>query len=495
MIGAGMGGLTCAALLAKRGHRVALFEQHDRSGGYCSSFTRDGYTFDVGVDSVAGLGPSGRIGRILGLAGLPDSVERLRLPAIRGNVFPGESFVVPNSAVDHRERLAARFPTEADGLRRLFDDMAEIARGAATVAPESLWDGTPVVGRFPALDRWRQATFLDLLAAHLRDPVLWAWLSERTPYVALPPSRVSAVTMCVLLMSYFQGGAWRVRGGYQRLSDALVATARAAGAGVRLETSVEEILVEDGAVAGVRTSDGETWRSRAIVSNGDLAGTLSGLLPAGFAPAAAGVATEGRPSLSLFLLYIGAAVDLSGFRLPSSLGIFPSTDLEAAFHVQESATGAAEGTGFGLEIPTLLDPSVAPPGRHVLIVHYPAPYGTAATPSERDGLVGRILDRIEATVVPGLREGIEVLLTASPRTLERFTRNRRGSPYGFEQSPERYRVVRDLAANLPPGFHVAGHWSDFGGGVASAVASGYVRANVLSGAPVGRRVPGPAAVL
>ena len=82
IIGGGMAGLTCAALLAKRGQKVALFEQHYLPGGYCTSFKRGKYTFDVGVDSVCGLGPQGRAGRILALAGIGDQLPLVHLPDV-----------------------------------------------------------------------------------------------------------------------------------------------------------------------------------------------------------------------------------------------------------------------------------------------------------------------------------------------------------------------------------------------------------------------------
>lgn len=495
VIGAGMAGLTAAALLAKRGRRVALFEQHDRAGGYCSSFARDGYVFDVGVDSVCGLGPKGRTGRILELAGVGEDLPRVRLPDVRGNVFPGERFVVPDSMDRHREQLRRRFRADAEGIDRLFAAMTAIADAAALVPPDRLWDGHPALQRHPELDRWRRATFLDLVRHHVRDPVAWAWLCERVPYVALPPSQVSAVTMSVLVASYFRGGAWRVRGGFQRLADALVGSIRESGGAVALGCPVTEILMERGGAAGVRTGDGRAWPAAAVIHGGDLTTAVTRLLPPEVAAPMRRRVEHADPSLSLFLCYIGAALDLTDFRLPSSLGVFPSTDVELAYHVHESATGASPGTGFGVEIPTLHDPSLAPPGRHVVIVHYPTRHDAVATPAGADALVANILDRLEATLLPRLRDRIEVLCTATPRTLERYTWNRAGSPYGFAQTPERYRLLRDLSALAVPGLSLAGHWTDYGGGVPCAVASGYVKANLLSGAPIGRAVPAAAAVV
>ena len=74
VVGAGIGGLTAAALLAKRGLKVLVVEAHDRVGGYCSSWTRtvrgrDGamgrFTFDAGVQDISGLGPKGAVLRLL----------------------------------------------------------------------------------------------------------------------------------------------------------------------------------------------------------------------------------------------------------------------------------------------------------------------------------------------------------------------------------------------------------------------------------------------
>ncbi len=490
-----MAGLTCAALLAKRGMRVALFEQHDVPGGYCSSFESQGYTFDVGVDSICGLGPQGRAGRIMGLAGIGDHLPRVHLPDVRGNVFPDESFVVPESVDRHVAQLQRRFPTEAPGIKALFDVMEAVARSASITPPDRLWDGMPNFDRHPELQRWRRATFLELIQEYVDDPIAWAWLSERVPYVALPPSQVSAVTMCVMVMSYFRGGAWRVRGGIQQLPNLLVEAIRANGGTVELSCPITEILVENGAAAGVRTEDGRAFPSRDVVCASDLTAALSRMLPADLAGPSLAKVQAADPSLSLLLLYIGTSIDLSKFELPSSIGVFPSTDVETAFEAQQAATGADEGTGFGVEIPTLLDPSVAPPNRHTVIVHYPTRFDSAATPESRDAIVESVLDRLEATILPGLRSTIEVQISATPRTLERYTWNRGGAPYGFAQSPERYRLLRDLARTPIPGFHVAGHWTDYGGGVPCAIASGYVKANLLSGAPQGRVVPGRAAVV
>jgi len=75
VIGAGIGGLTCGAFLAKEGLSVLVPEQHSRPGGYCTSFLRKGFTFDVGFDFFRGAERGGMFYNILEELGLKDEIQ------------------------------------------------------------------------------------------------------------------------------------------------------------------------------------------------------------------------------------------------------------------------------------------------------------------------------------------------------------------------------------------------------------------------------------
>ena len=115
--GAGIGGLTCAALLARAGLRVLLVEQHYMVGGYCSTFRRSGFTFDAATHFYPLLGNpdtiSGRLLQDLGIATRwvkMDPVDHFHLP-------DGATFDVPADFATYRARLGAMFPAEAAALR------------------------------------------------------------------------------------------------------------------------------------------------------------------------------------------------------------------------------------------------------------------------------------------------------------------------------------------------------------------------------------------
>jgi all-trans-retinol 13,14-reductase len=79
VIGAGIGGLTCAAFLAKEGLSVLVAEQHSKPGGYCTSFKRKGFTFDVGIDFIMGVESDGVLSRILEELGIKSKIEFIEL--------------------------------------------------------------------------------------------------------------------------------------------------------------------------------------------------------------------------------------------------------------------------------------------------------------------------------------------------------------------------------------------------------------------------------
>ncbi len=80
IVGAGVGGLSCGALLAKRGLKVLVVEQHYLAGGYCTSFPRKGHsTFDAGVHDISGLGPKGPVRFLLRELGIEKTLEFKRM--------------------------------------------------------------------------------------------------------------------------------------------------------------------------------------------------------------------------------------------------------------------------------------------------------------------------------------------------------------------------------------------------------------------------------
>nr|MQY69264.1 FAD-dependent oxidoreductase [Bacillota bacterium] len=114
IIGAGVGGLTCASLLAKAGLRVLVVEQSSRPGGYVGSFTRKGFTFDCAAHFVTGCHENGTIGKLLRELGIEKELEFIKVEAPVRFIFPDFEFSFSLNNLDDGERIIKeRFPKEA----------------------------------------------------------------------------------------------------------------------------------------------------------------------------------------------------------------------------------------------------------------------------------------------------------------------------------------------------------------------------------------------
>jgi phytoene dehydrogenase-like protein len=481
VVGAGVGGLACAARLALRGQHVLVLDQHFLPGGYCTSFHRQGYTFDACIDTLGGAAPGSQFRRILEACEVLPRVKLRALDPIRENVFgdPGAggfSVKVPASMDAYEALLAGRYPRQQPGLHELFATLRELLQGQLMVPVETIWEGGGFERVFPALARWRRATWRDLMVAHLDDEELMSVLSERCSYVGLPPSRVSALSMAAMLVTYFEGGTWRVEGGYQRLADGFVDAIRTTGSRVVLGVKVEKLMVEGGRVVGVALADGREVRAKRVVSNADARATLLQMLGRAHLPAdVADAISAPRAALSFVVVHLGLKRDLSSLPFASSIGYFPGGSVERSFAFERPISDDPD-LAMGIIVPTNEDKGLAPSGGSILSIHYLCPHGMVEDWSAQKESIARDLVRRAERLIPDLLAHAELVSVATPYTMWRYTLNEQGAAYGFEQSPERFAVLKELRRSLPPGLHLCGHWTDWGGGVVAATCSGFEEA-------------------
>lgn len=124
IVGAGIGGLACGALLAKNGYRVTVLEQHYRVGGYCTSFRRKGFTFDAGVESISGVWDKGPVKLLLEELGV--DWREVFVRTRETYVLRGEAIEIPDSLEEFVRALSQRFPEEADNIRAFFEDVKKV---------------------------------------------------------------------------------------------------------------------------------------------------------------------------------------------------------------------------------------------------------------------------------------------------------------------------------------------------------------------------------
>jgi len=485
IVGAGLGGLTAAALLARAGRRVLVVERHDRPGGYAHAFRRRGYLFDSAVHLVGGCEPSpfeegSILHRLLCALGVRDRCGFVPVDPCYRVEWPGLALDAPCGPERFVEAHAEQFPAEEKGIRGFVEDCLAI-RGEASRAEEYTGGGGPLArpGRFPLLLRYRRATLGQVLEEQVGDPVARAALGALWPYLGLPPSRVSFLYYATMLMSYVADGAYYCRGTFQSLAEALVEAVERQGGELVLRGLVRRICVEGGRASGVVLENGQTIRAPLVISNADARQTVEELMGAEHFPARfrrrLRIAT---PSVSAVLVYAATDLDLGRADLAHETFLYEGPDHEAAH--EGGLAGAPRW--LSMTAPSRLDPGLAPPGEHLLTLTTLVGGRARDWRQAKPELVKALLARAERRL-PGLRDALRFVEGATPRTLERYTRNEAGALYGFDVTPAQLGPGRLDNETPLPGLYLTGHWTRPGGGVVGVVRSGLRTARLALGLP------------
>jgi prolycopene isomerase len=478
VIGAGLGGLSAAATLARRGLRVLVLEQHVYAGGYAHHFlrrvrgTRVVYDFDVALHQTGDLSPGRAMHAVLADVGVLDRIRLRRFDVAYRTRGPAHDLEVPADADTYEARLQGLFPEHKRGIRDLFAALRSVDGGRADEK------GLP-----PQALAWMGRSWRDVLREHVRDERFESIFTQLWSYLGDVPQRLCAFTFAQMWCSYHLGGCWYVSGGGQALSDAFVDIITEHRGSVRLRTPVQQILTEGGRVVGVETRRGR-FHASVVISNASAPLTFGRLLDRPeLADADRKVADALPVSTSIHESYVGMRGDAASLGLPDRLlFVEPHYDLDAQWEALERDDYRAQGLILGNH--TLSDPDTAPPGRSVLNVatlaqgrHWLGLEESHYRERKRE-LESYFLDRL-SQAIPDLRQRIEVCETGTPHTMQRYSWNPDGSIYGFAVRPDSHSVLRPQPRTSLPGLYLAGAWTFPAPGFQGAMSSGRHAANLV----------------
>ena len=440
VIGSGIGGLVTASQLAAKGARTLVLERYLIPGGSGGSFRREGYTFDVGASMIFGFGERGHTNLLTrALADVGQHCATVPDPAQLEYHLPGGLNVAVDRDYDHFiARLSALFPHEAKGIRAFYDTCWQVFNCLDAMPLLSLEDPAylaKVFFRAPlaclGLARWLPFNVGDVARKHIRDPQLLKLIDmECFCWSVMPADLTPMINAGMVFSDRHAGGINYPKGGVGVIAEKLVAGLESHGGAIRYKARVTKVLIENGVATGVQLASGEQLRARRVVSNATRWDTFSGDNPApGLVDAAHTPRAETtwrrryKPSPSFLSLHLGveASVVPEGFHCHHLL-LEDWDDMEAE-----------QGVVF-VSIPTLLDPSLAPEGRHIVHTFTPSDiqHWRSLSPSayraKKQADAQRLVQRLEA-ILPGLGAAIRHREIGTPRTHRRFL-GRMGGTYG-----------------------------------------------------------------
>ncbi len=415
VIGAGAGGLTAAAHLARSGMQVTVLEKNECAGGRCARVVREGHTFDAGPtlyimprlfeQEFAALGVSAR-----------DRLDLQRVDPTYHLVFDDGQRLTLSSDMPHmRSQLEAMEPGSFAGLTRYLERGGRyynlameniVCRNFRTLAeflnPASL----RVFLKVGALTRHYAS-----MRRFFRDERLKSAFTFQDMYMGLSPFEAPS-TFSMMQYTELADGAWYPRGGMYGVVAALQEAAEHAGVEFSFATPVKEIVTRGDRAQGVLLGDGQFLPADIIVANADLPYVYRELLPD------RGAARRlNRLQYSCSTINFMWATDRPFPELPPHL-LFLADDFESNFDsIQRDLTIAANPSVY-IHAPTRLDPSMAPRGHDTLIGIVPVGHINEKSPQDWADLKARaraaLLQRLARVGVTDLEAHIKFEICYTP---------------------------------------------------------------------------------
>jgi phytoene dehydrogenase-like protein len=475
IIGAGVAGLAAGCYAQMNGWQSHIFELHNLPGGLCTAWTRKGYTFDGCIHYLFGSGegqPYYQLWRELGAVQERPMIDhRVFMHVIDPDGTTLSAYTDPNKLQDHLLTLA---PEDAGALRGLAQGVRDFLKfdlSLLQMKPRRLMnaqDGARLLAGMgpylPVLARWGLLSATDF-ARRLRNP----FLRRAFPHLFAWPD-IPMMAGLSLLAYMHTGNAGFPVGGSLEFARAIERRYLALGGQISYRAQVERVLVRNGRAVGVRLYDNQVVSGDAVISAADGRTTLFDMLDGAYLPNVYRRIYDGRlPIHSQMQLSLGVDRDVS------------ADPHWATYLLPEPVTIAGEPRHeIGVKH-YCFDPSLAPPGKSVLMTMIPTRYaywqriyGRRLYDTEQIQETEPVIDFL-AQRYPGLRGQIEVTDVATPISYERFTGNWLGSTSGWLLTK---RTMPLLMMGLPktlPGlknFYLAGQWVEPGGSVPLAAMSG-----------------------
>ncbi|KPF90254.1 FAD-dependent oxidoreductase [Rhodopseudomonas sp. AAP120] len=475
VIGAGLGGLTAGAILARDGRRVVVIERSNSVGGAASSY-KVGDLFVEGSLHLTGDPHHPQDPKHIALerARALNAVQWIPAGALyelRGGPL-GAPFVLPDSFDGARAALTARFPDAADAIDRFLGEMRRLAMTAGDGGLDAVFALAP---EFPD---WSVSLAGKLQALFGDREALKCAIAGNLSYVHDDTAAQWWVPFAIAQGGFLLSGARFVQGGSQRLSSAITRSIRKAGGEVLLRRIVSGIEIgEAGAPSRVTHtardgSDPQTIEAATVIGNAAPA-TLAALMPE---PQAARLtaSTADRPlGLSLFALTLGLSAPPRDFGVSSFVTQLLPEWMQTLASYAEGKTLMADEPGDRMPPLALADyaaiDSGVPAPPYVLSVVGPDRLLNWSGLSQDDYRAKRgrwqqaIVDYLDR-LYPGLAGAVTASSFNVALSVQQYLGAPEGSVYGFaplppDKSGKPYRTPRTVL----PGLYLASSYSGLGG--------------------------------
>ena len=470
VIGAGLGGLTAGAKLAREGKKVLLIEQHSQPGGCATTFKRGDFTFEVGLHEMDGPSPRDMKSRIFNELEVYGNIELIKVPEFYHFISNNIEITIPHDPEKASGILKNEFPGESAGIDAFFSQIFNPKRKNSEME----------INKDRSLGE-----FLDSI---IHNDDLKLVLLGNLGYFHDDPYSISLTYYSVAQGSYFAGGASFIKGGSQKLSDHLAKFINTHSGNVLFNHVVTGFCIENNRLCGVeykkkRGSSNLTLTALAdeIIANAAMP-NIAEMLPVAYGEKLVKGIQNQKPGASLLTVYLGFKDSLRkiGHKHYSTF-VFDSS-VKTQSDIPGNNKGVFTSRSFTFIDYGQIDSALASDGKSVgavCCIDYLKDWEEVDEEQykiKKEEVAKIFIARLEK-LMPGISGEIEYYEVGTPRTIKRYTMNPGGAVYGFAQIPGKPVIE---TAGIFDNLHFASAWGKTGGGFSGAIYSGYLCAyNIL----------------
>ncbi|MDD3906373.1 MAG: NAD(P)/FAD-dependent oxidoreductase [Candidatus Omnitrophica bacterium] len=465
IIGSGIGGSVLGALLSKS-KKVLLLEKDSNLGGYCASFKRNGFDFDVAIEAVNGIKNGQVVYNIFKQSGVLKKSPFTKPAVLYRSIYPDYDLRFPQANVKaYKKILYNLFKNEKKGIDQLIDEMGLIYNEIDAL------DKKRKLLKSPNIMKYYKATFEDLLNKFIKNEKLKAIISQYWVYCGVPPSMLSAITFAYIWHDYTCNGSYYPKYGMGIFINECANVIRKNGGIILKESEVCKIHVSDKKAIGIELADKTCYKADAFISNIDLRKTFDMLSEKNEDVAKLLEKSEEKEaSISAFRVYLGLDVDLKKLGInDSAVFINPGYDLTKMYYA--SVNNNIELAPISVIIYSNLSSTLCSKGKSVVSITMLSGYDfwksldKRTYKSTKEKMADKLIKRAEVAI-PKLQQYIIEKVIATPLTMERYTGNSHGAIYGWSKN-NLYDDIRFMKVTTPiKNLFLSSHWTKIGGGIA-----------------------------
>jgi len=479
IMGSGLGGLTSAAVLARRGFNVTMFERQSVPGGYAIQFKRSGFIFDPSLHSIPAGGDNDIFYSLINDIGIGDRIKFLRFSDGPEVILGKNRYQLPNVPEQIYEYLKCTFPEEKKSLVNFFRDLDNYAKvyGGILTEKKPLYKSLPpFLMKLPVFLYQSYESSDHFLKRYFKNPQLRLLLFQYAIFMGIPMDNFPAVNFIIMVSLLLSKGMYTIKGGGAHLTEELCDAFVRSGGIVKTNTEIRHIEMHRGKASGVIDSNGNFYPADAVVANTNLP-ELTNLVPIEVLPAAYKKAMSGlKPSVSVVQLHLGLDCHVRDVGISRHIHFcFPGENASDCIKTQQESLIPQ---GFSVTAPGITDPLTYQNNTRILSVAGAVSgelwmslddkiYREKKEVCKRE-MLSKLYD-----VFPALQGHVIVTDCATPRTFSRYTGNPCGALMGFSCTCGTHRRLLDVSRFPVKNIIPAGAWTDKLGGYMQSVRSGF----------------------